>query len=41
MIEFKCKACGAPLSIEKHQSIAKCEYCNVSQTLPNLSNSKI
>lgn len=41
MIEFKCKACGAPLNIEKRQSIAKCEYCGISQTLPNLSNSKI
>lgn len=41
MIEFKCKACGAPLNIERRQSIAKCEYCGISQTLPNLANSKI
>ena len=41
MIEFKCKACGAGLNIEKRQSIAKCEYYGISQTLPNFSNSKI
>ena len=40
MAVFKCKMCGGALEIGENQSIATCEYCGTSQTLPKLDNEK-
>ncbi len=34
MSVFKCKMCGGTLDLKKNQSIAVCEYCGTTQTLP-------
>ena len=40
MFVFKCKMCGGDLDIEKTSSIATCQYCGSTQTLPKLENNK-
>lgn len=38
MAIFKCKMCGGTLEINENQSIAECEYCGTTQTLPKTDN---
>lgn len=40
MSTFKCKMCGGALEIESSASIATCEYCGTTQTLPRIDNEK-
>ena len=37
---FKCKMCGGDLDIREGATIAECEYCGTTQTLPKLSDEK-
>ena len=39
MALFKCKMCGAELSVI-NKSVAECEYCHSKQTLPRLDDKK-
>lgn len=38
---FKCKMCDASLSFQEGDSVAVCEYCGTTQTLPKFSDEKI
>ncbi len=40
MATFKCKMCGATLDIEEGKSVATCEYCGSTQTVPVADNEK-
>ena len=40
MTIFKCKMCGGTLEIHNNESVATCEYCGTTQTLPKLDNDK-
>lgn len=40
MSTFKCKMCGGALEIESGASIATCEYCGTTQTLPRIDDEK-
>lgn len=40
MPTFKCKMCGGALEIENDASIATCEYCGITQTLPRIDDEK-
>lgn len=40
MALFKCKMCGGTLEIENGASIATCEYCGTTQTLPRIDDEK-
>ncbi len=40
MSTFKCKMCGGTLEIENNASIATCEYCGTTQTLPRIDDEK-
>lgn len=40
MAKFKCKMCGGALSITEGQSVVKCDFCGVSQTLPVFDDEK-
>ena len=35
---FKCKMCGGELQINPGESVAVCEYCGTTQTLPKLDD---
>lgn len=37
---FRCKMCGAALKIESKASIATCDYCGTTQTLPKIDDEK-
>lgn len=41
MAVFKCKMCGGSLEVAEGLSVATCEYCGTTQTLPRLSDDKI
>lgn len=41
MAVFQCKMCGGALKIHNHESIVTCEYCDTTQTLPNLDDDRI
>lgn len=38
MAVFKCKMCGGALEINDNQTVATCEYCGTTQTLPKLDD---
>ena len=40
MLTFKCKMCGGALEINNNETVATCEYCGTSQTLPKLDDEK-
>lgn len=40
MAKFKCKMCGGALSITEGQTVIKCDFCGVSQTLPVFDDEK-
>ncbi|MBQ2738074.1 MAG: TIR domain-containing protein [Clostridia bacterium] len=40
MLTFKCKMCGGTLEIQPGATVAECEYCGASQTLPKLDDEK-
>lgn len=40
MAVFKCKMCGGVLEINDNQTVATCEYCGTTQTLPKLDDDK-
>lgn len=40
MSTFKCKMCGGALNIENNASIATCEYCGTTQTLPRIDDER-
>lgn len=40
MAVFKCKICGGTLSVNDNDSVAVCEYCGTTQTLPKLDDEK-
>ena len=40
MAIFKCKMCGGALEVAPGTLVAKCEYCETTQTLPRLENDK-
>lgn len=40
MAVFKCKMCGGALEINDNQTVATCEYCGTTQTLPKLDDDK-
>ena len=35
MAVFRCKMCGAPMTIDDGIGVVQCEYCGSSQTIPN------
>mgnify|MGYP000022850665 CR=1 FL=1 len=37
---FKCKMCGGELHINPGESVAVCEYCGTTQTLPKLEHDR-
>ena len=37
---FKCKMCGGELQINPGESVAVCEYCGTTQTLPKLDDDR-
>ena len=37
---FKCKMCGGELQINPSESVAVCEYCGTTQTLPKLDDDR-
>lgn len=37
---FKCKMCGGELQINPGESVAACEYCGTTQTLPKLDDDR-
>lgn len=39
-MDFKCKMCGGTLKVEVGQTVVKCEYCGVNQTLPVFDDEK-
>lgn len=40
MAVIKCKMCGGDLNLAAGQSVAECEYCGSTQTVPNADNDK-
>ncbi len=40
MPTFKCKMCGGTLEIKDNASIATCEYCGTTQTLPKIDDER-
>ena len=40
MSTFKCKMCGGELHINPGESVAVCEYCGTTQTLPRLDDDR-
>ncbi len=40
MAIFKCKMCGGDLELTEGSSIATCEYCGTTQTVPSADNEK-
>ena len=40
MAAFKCKMCGGDLIIEQGSTVAECEYCGSTQTLPKLDDDR-
>ena len=40
MTAFKCKMCGGALEINNNKTVATCEYCGTSQTLPKLDDER-
>lgn len=40
MSTFKCKMCGGELQINPGESVAVCEYCGTTQTLPKLDDDR-
>lgn len=40
MSTFKCKMCGGELHINPGESVAVCEYCGTTQTLPKLDDDR-
>ena len=40
MAIFKCKMCGAELSIVSGTTVTECEYCSTKQTLPKLGDDR-
>ena len=40
MAVIKCKMCGGSLEVTAGASVATCEYCNTTQTLPRLDSEK-
>ena len=40
MAIFKCKMCGGTLEINGNASVAECEFCGTTQTLPKLTDDK-
>ena len=40
MIVYKCKMCGANLTIEPGQKLTKCAYCDTTQTVPSCDDEK-
>ena len=40
MAVLKCKMCGGDLEIQQGSTIAECEYCGTTQTIPSLDNEK-
>ena len=40
MSSFKCKMCGGELQINPGESVAVCEYCGTTQTLPKLDDDR-
>ncbi len=40
MAIIKCKMCGGDLEVTAGQSVARCEYCDSTQTIPSADNEK-
>ena len=40
MAIFKCKMCGANLEVQEGQKTITCEFCDTTQTLPNLDDER-
>ncbi len=40
MVIFRCKMCGGDLEIRPGESVATCEYCGTTQTLPKLDDDR-
>ncbi len=40
MATFKCKMCGAPLSVEKGETVVTCEFCQSRQTVSNADDER-
>ncbi len=40
MAIFKCKMCGGALEINNNETVATCEYCGTTQTLPKIDDEK-
>ena len=40
MALFKCKMCGGNLTLVEGQTVAECEYCGRTQTVPAADNEK-
>ena len=40
MAVLKCKMCGGDLDVQQGSTIAECEYCGTTQTIPSLDNEK-
>lgn len=40
MAIFKCKMCGGALEINENTTVAECEYCGTTQTVPTADNEK-
>jgi len=36
MIKIKCKMCGGDITVENNESVVKCDYCDSTQTVPNV-----
>ena len=37
---FKCKMCGGALEVQSNATVAECEYCGTTQTLPRLDDER-
>ena len=40
MAVFKCKMCGGALEVNANATVAECEYCGTTQTLPKLDDDR-
>ena len=40
MAILKCKMCGGDLTLTDGASVAECEYCGTTQTVPTIDNEK-
>ena len=40
MIDYTCKMCAGALTIDENERICTCKYCGMTQTVPNLTDSK-